>query len=692
VHSKPLKILVFGLLLVFYGSFLVSESSLPGAMDLPREISNGQMVLHGQFDVLTRNVYSYTEPNQPFPNHHWLSGVAFYLSRTAVGWSGLGVLKVILLLLTFSLLFHVALKRAGFWWVALFSVPAIFILTERTELRPEVFSYLFVAGFLWVLTDAQAHPEKNRVFWLIPLELAWANMHIFFPIGIMMTGGFLVEKLIRGDQQLKTKLLTKKLVWVLASLVAVVFVNPYGLKALFLNMREFNMAHDFPITSAEVTPLNETIRSGVNIPATAYKPAAAVLALSFVAVFMLRSKRKSAAASASRAAGDKTAGGGQPVLPNNFIFYLLGAAGSFAVGFKIIRGLPLFGLMFLPAISDNYPEIWSALKRKLKRIWPEFETYLGPVWAGGFILLLTGLILTMPPEQPGLGLTSTSESSALFFKQNGLKGPIFNDTDIGSYLIYELYPQEKVFSDNRFGDAYSRSFFADIYIPIIRDEDKWRPALEKYKFNALFLNHYDELEGFRGFMFKRIYDPAWAWVYADQTVIILVRNTPENQEVIKNFRITPDNFVQRLKPLSDSKDAKDQLAAADLFNLAGRTDLSVPAYLKYVSKWPSNGKVWFVMGKTELTIVEESKRNPYLAAIYLERAIKEGWRTWQTYSFLAMAYFRTDQIERAKAAVKEEARLSPKNEDLEAWDKVLGAVAEEKTEVRGSDSHKAPDR
>ena len=138
--KKWVKILVFSLVLALYASFLFTKIALPAALDLPRQMKNGEMILHGDFSVLTKNVYSYIEPNQQFANHHWLSGVIFYLLHAAIGYSGMVIFKVIFLLVTFALLFWLTVKKNDFWLVALFSIPTIFILIERTALRPEMFT------------------------------------------------------------------------------------------------------------------------------------------------------------------------------------------------------------------------------------------------------------------------------------------------------------------------------------------------------------------------------------------------------------------------------------------------------------------------------------------------------------------------------------------------------------------------
>ena len=165
-----IKKCVFLTILVFYGSLLLHKINLPAAVDLPRQIKIGETILQGNFDILYKNIYSYTEPEQTFYNHHWFSGVIFYLLFQLIGWNGLVIFKVIVFLAAFTLVFLTALKKADFWLVSAISLPAIFILRERTGLRPEVFSYLFIAIYLYLLVDLDEHPEHKRIFWLIPLQ------------------------------------------------------------------------------------------------------------------------------------------------------------------------------------------------------------------------------------------------------------------------------------------------------------------------------------------------------------------------------------------------------------------------------------------------------------------------------------------------------------------------------------------
>jgi hypothetical protein len=487
-------------------------------------------------------------------------------------------------------------------------------------------------------------------------------MHILFVVGILMAAGFLMEKIVLNYKNLKGSLVVKKFALVFLALVLVIFINPYGLRGAIFSF-QVNSDKSFPVYPAEITTLPDALKAAPglnNIPGLIFYYVAILLAISFIVVLVFRFRKK------------------QFLFSNNIIFYFAASLGSGALGYFVIRGLPMFGLIFLPVISENLNKPFIALKEWLENKWSlKKKNIIGIIFVLLLILSIVWLIIfsqqkIMDSGQEGLGLENWSLSSEKFFKDNNIKGPIFNDTDIGSYLIYYFYPKQKVFTDNRFGDAYSAHFFADIYLPLLNDDAKWQEGLARYNFNAIFFYHYDAAGDVRDFLYKRIYDKDWAWVYADSYAVILIRRTPENKGIIDKFEITKENVAEKLKYLSDSKYSQDQIAAADIFNLIGRFDLSMPAYLKFVSRHPGNGKVWMVLGKTELTKSDQADSNPYLAAIYLERAISEGWKTWESYSYLALAYYRTGQLDRAKAAVKKELSIDPGNQDGEKW---LGTFA-----------------
>src|SRR3989344_7654629 len=119
----------------------------------------------------------------------------------------------------------------------------------------------------------------------------------------------------------------------------------------------------------------------------------------------------------------------------------------------------------------------------------------------------------------GIGLAKSVEGAGEFLKTNRVPGPVFNNYDIGGYLIFNLYPKERVFVDNR-PEAYAVSFFGNTYIPAQEDDNKWKEIDERYKFNAIYFYRLDATPWAPPFLVKRIKDPKWVPVYVDNYVLI----------------------------------------------------------------------------------------------------------------------------------------------------------------------------
>lgn len=332
----------------------------------------------------------------------------------------------------------------------------------------------------------------------------------------------------------------------------------------------------------------------------------------------------------------------------------------------------MFAMVFLLVASENITPTFLYLKERIKSKYPDIIKFLTYGFTILFIISIIYIIFPArkvlgPYSEFGVGLSMRSNDAANFFKENNLKGPIFNDTDIGSYLIFHLYPEEKVFSDNRFGDAYPVTFLRNVYEPMATDEESWKALSETYGINTIIFYQYDGGSGARDFLYRRIYDLNWVWVYADDGVVILVKNIPDNQSIIDKYRITKDNVRDKFKFLEESSRIDDKLGVADLYSLVGFYDLASEVYLKIVSEHPERGKIWMILGSMELTKSDQENSNPSLALIYLQRAIETGWKTPEAYSYLALAYYRLGETEKAKDAVKKELKIDPDNMDGKSW-------------------------
>src|SRR3990167_883104 len=203
-----LKSIVIALLFILAGTLFFHNFTSINA-DIGRHIKLGEIIWQTG-EVPKNNLFSFTEPDFPFTNHHWLSEVVFYkvysLGNDPVksssddhgaGWmnglKAIMIFKVIVLLATYFLLFLTVRKR-NIFAITLAFLVSIFVFSARTEPRPEIFSYLIFAAYLFVIYKIK-EPQNYKLkilnskfqfswLWLLPiLQIFWVNLHIYFIIG-----------------------------------------------------------------------------------------------------------------------------------------------------------------------------------------------------------------------------------------------------------------------------------------------------------------------------------------------------------------------------------------------------------------------------------------------------------------------------------------------------------------------------
>jgi hypothetical protein len=142
----------------------------------------------------------------------------------------------------------------------------------------------------------------------------------------------------------------------------------------------------------------------------------------------------------------------------------------------------------------------------------------------------------------GIGLEEANGAAAEFLQKEKVQGPIFNNFDVAGYLVYYLFPGQRVFVDNR-PEAYPARFFTDIYFPMQSDEVKWAAASRDYGFNVIVFNHRERSVRGEQFIIRRVLDPMWAPVYLDKNIIILAKRDGSNQPVIAKYELPKERVL-----------------------------------------------------------------------------------------------------------------------------------------------------
>jgi hypothetical protein len=197
------------------------------------------------------------------------------------------------------------------------------------------------------------------------------------------------------------------------------------------------------------------------------------------------------------------------------------------------RYIPLCAIVYSPILSkygdkliQQYKGRGSGLFRQRSRVYEEIDAsakgYVIPlVVLVFFAALAAGKIPVHFPEK-------TAPKAAIDFLQaNPIRGNMFNNDEIGDHVIYNLYPQYKVFVDGRL-DMYGQKILKE-YDQVISLQPGWRDVLEKYDINFVFF--------YTDSLLSRILasDEGWRRIYTDNVATIFLRNTSGNAKIIAQY-------------------------------------------------------------------------------------------------------------------------------------------------------------
>lgn len=468
------------LLLFFVFSFLF-RTDTAFDQDLGRHIKLGEIIWQtGQ--VPKTNLFSYTNPDFPFINTHWLFEVAAYFFNQTPGLQFFLILKIVIILLSVWLVIKTIPKDKQ---VLLLPIGFIFlhVLRERLELRPEIFSFLFTALTFYILETGQ----KKLSCFLPFIQLIWINTHIYFFIGLSLQAIYL------------TYSRTKLLAIILGLSIAVSLINPNGLNGL---LYPFNVTKNYGYTIVE----NQTMFFLENIqfrdPNFLFvKLSIGIAGLSLLIAFFKKQ-----------------------FLVKTILFLISG------VGLALlnVRSFPYLVFLSLPATLQNFGPIKSN----------KFFTLLSFVFALGLILesffYFNGdyYKYTNSQHQVGLKFTASGQGALDFVLANNLAGPIYNNFDIGSYILYRGYPEYQVFVDGR-PEAYPADFFQNTYIPMQSDYARFKQEEEKWGLETIIFSHTDQTPWGRSFLQNVIKDQSWKLVYIDDFMVVLVK-----EELVGDKKLT----------------------------------------------------------------------------------------------------------------------------------------------------------
>lgn len=485
----------FAILIILMGLFsLHTLGSI--YQDIGRHITMGRIIWETGA-VPQVNLFSYTAPDFPFVNHHWLGGLMLYFGDRFLGLQALIVVKALLVACAFGLSLAAAWRSRVIVPAIAIGMASLYTMVERTDVRPEILSFVFLGWFLFVLY----RKSHSRLLWTLPVVQAlWVNTHIYFFMGPVLVIAWWMGEIGRSGRSA----FAGRRHWLFAGLVALAtFMNPAGYHGAFYPL---TMWSNYGYSIAENKNLFFLHAYGYPImTSVAMGFVVALTAVSFV--FNFRNLRKNI----------------------DSLFLFLVATG---LAFVMTRNFPLIALTAMPITLRNMAESqWRFRSRSFVAIALIFLALMG-------VSIMTNQIYDqagISGRKFGTYVPDAHERPIEFYRTAGIHGPIFNNFDIGSYLIWKL-PEEPVFIDGR-PEAYPASFIQGVYIRMQEDVAVWAEQSKEYGINAIFWSYYDMTPWSQVFVERISKDPEWVTVYHARGIMILVKNTPENASIIAKHRI-----------------------------------------------------------------------------------------------------------------------------------------------------------
>jgi len=451
--------------------------TLLGDCDTGWHIRTGEWIISNHL-VPTHDVFSFSKPGDVWFAWEWLSDVVFAGLNGMWGLRGVVLLSILLLSATFAALFLLVRRRANPVTAILVTVVAALASSIHWLARPHLFTLLFVILFYAALERVREGQTRwGRLPYLALLPVAtilWTNLHGGFFVGIALVGtygaGELAEMALTANREERGPAWqrAKRYFACAAACLAASLINPY---TYHLHMHVIEYLRD-PFIQQHIT---EFLTLSFHHPSAIFFEV--MLWLSAVAVFWYARR------------GRYT----EPLLVLAFGHMALLAARNIPI-FVMVAAPPVAGLV--QAWLNGLPE--SELAQWVRRAAAKYnqmaartaETDQIPRWhavsALGVAMVAALLFAPAPAQRFRAEFDPQSFPAKAIKALQGMPEPrIFTEDQWGDYLIWRLYPSDKVFVDGR-SDYYGKAF-EEKYSDVLNVKYNWESILSGFDVDTILL-------------------------------------------------------------------------------------------------------------------------------------------------------------------------------------------------------------
>ncbi|MDI6828975.1 MAG: hypothetical protein QME62_10880, partial [Armatimonadota bacterium] len=424
--------------------------------------------------------FSYTATKQWIFQEWGFQVFAWLISRISFAlltWLCFGIVAGALVL-TFFTARHRASTEAAFF-VAVLTAG---VCADMVDVRPNVAGILAFAILVWGIEKGD-RSGKGLPYWLPVLFLAWANLHGSFIAGLLLLGVECAAAFyVVFREKIGYSLPIRNLAITLGCAIAVL-INPNGLK---LYSYPFKTVGHGGMTSIIPEWMPPDFRSLFG---------AFLCALILILIFSVAHSKKKL----------------QP-RTMAMIFVFLSAS------FMAKRIGPLFAIAIAPALASLItPFVNDFGTNRLRSL---------VIWVLIIAAVSYGVAYRISDIDGKDVFTYVTSSDVFptaacdFILKERPPGPMFNELNYGSYLIWRLWPKYKVFIDNRDDIFYDGAFEDFVIAAMAGGNSAWRRIFDKYGVNLVIIMPDTLLAD------VLIEATDWHCIYRDDKAIIFTRQAP----------------------------------------------------------------------------------------------------------------------------------------------------------------------
>lgn len=511
------------------------------------------MLENGQ--VTYNDPFSYTFEGTEWINVKWLFEVFITWGKSWFGSSFTMLWQAVVTVLTIVLLGRSAqrVRRATlapdapnlpFAGVVLTTLGVLVTIDFRLIGRPEMSSHLLTTAYLYLFWRYYYKPSKV-IFWLIPLQLLWTNLHEAFGIGLALMVGYTIATWVQYALAPHFGWKRPALRWlnmgVLGAILAI-GINPRGAQMWGHPFNIFGQLSDNQFTT-ELASIWRADYWSWQAYANLFFLGISLLFVIGLPFWIRRQqtvqKKNATSKQVKSAKGKKT-------LPLNWWLTSINRFGMGNGGVMLMllylsttayRNIPFFVLAAAPLVAVGLEAGVQRLNRP--RLGWGVTLFLG---LGLYGSILSGHYHETINTRDRYGLQVLSSynpiGAAQFIEQQGIKGRCFSDYLTSAYLLWHLKPEFKTYIDLRDLDIFPSSFFLD-FAQTTSNPEQFQQRADSLGIDyvVLFRPQYADLHQYL------VQSPQYDLVFADPVACIYLKKIPRFQSIIEQHGYKARNYT-----------------------------------------------------------------------------------------------------------------------------------------------------